>query len=118
VGTNYYVSAPACAKACEHCTATERLHLGKSSGGWRFLFYAEPDWPRDEAFAHWVRRALSGPIADEYGRDVSLAELMEMIDAKADGIDHLNRPPGPQYGRPSPSDFKCCGYDFSASAFS
>jgi hypothetical protein len=118
VGTNYYVDTPSCPNACEHCGATERLHLGKSSGGWRFLFYAEPDWPRDEAFAHWVRRALSGRITDEYGRETTLADLLALVDKKADGIDHLNRPPGREYGRPDASDFKSCGHDFCDRAFS
>jgi hypothetical protein len=118
VGTNYYVNTPSCPTACEHCAESQRIHLGKSSSGWRFLFYAEPDWPRDEAFAHWVRRALSGPIVDECGREISLAELLDLVDGKADGIDHLNRPGGRRYGFTTGNDFKSCGRDFSDREFS
>jgi hypothetical protein len=118
MGTNYYVNTPSCANACEHCAESERIHLGKSSAGWRFLFRADPEWPRDEAFTHWVRRALSGPIVDEYGRECSLAELLDLAHGKADGIDHLNRPPERQYGRTSANDFKSCGHDFNDREFS
>jgi hypothetical protein len=109
VGTNYYVNTPSCPSACEHCTESERIHLGKSSMGWQFIFRADPDWPRDEAFAHWVRRALSGPIVDEYGRECSLAELIDLvyakIGAKVDTSAHLNA-------------FTSCGHTFSARGFS
>lgn len=118
VSTNYYVEAPSCANACEHCTATERFHLGKSSVGWRFLFYAEPDWPRDEAFAHWVRRALYGRIVDEYGDEYSLARLLDRAANKADGIAHTKPHPGPQFWTPTAHDFLSCGHDFTDREFS
>lgn len=108
MGTNYYVNTPSCPNACEHCSATKRLHLGKSSMGWRFLFYAEPEWPRDAAFAHWVRRALSGPITDEYGSDCSLAELLDLAHGKTDG----------KAERSSVNTFTSCGHDFSDREFS
>ena len=108
MGTNYYVNTPSCANACEHCAESERIHLGKSSAGWRFLLYAEPEWPRDEAFAYWVRRALSGPITDEYGRDCSLAELLDLAHGKTDG----------KAERQSVNTFTSCGHDFSDRVFS
>lgn len=108
MGTNYYVNTPSCPNACEHCVESERIHLGKSSVGWRFLFYAEPDWPRDEAFAYWVRRALSGPVVDEYGRACSLAELLDLAHGKADG----------KAETPSVNGFTSCGHDFNDREFS
>lgn len=108
VGTNYYVDAPSCPNACEHCSESERIHIGKSSVGWRFLFYAEPEWPREQAFAHWVRRALSGPVVDEYGRACSLAELLDLTHGKLDS----------KTERPSASTFTSCGHDFSDREFS
>lgn len=107
MGTNYYVNTPACPNACEHCSETERVHLGKSSAGWRFLLYAEPEWPRDEAFACWVRRALSGPITDEYGRPCTLAELLDLAASKADGSRTA-----------CANDFLSCGHDFCDRPFS
>lgn len=114
MGTNYYVQTPPCPNACEHCSATERIHLGKSSAGWRFLLYADPEWPRDEAFAHWVRRALSGQITDEYGHQCTLADLMNLADGTAEGISHVT----PRPGRPNTNDFRSGGFDFSDREFS
>jgi hypothetical protein len=118
VGTNYYVDTPSCENACEHCSESERIHLGKSSAGWRFLFYAEPDWPREEAFSRWVRRALSGPITDEYRQPITLAEFLDMVAVRADGIDHVNRPPEREYGTADGHDFKSGGHDFRDREFS
>jgi len=77
--------------------------------GWQFLFRADPDWPQDEAFAHWVRRALSGRITDEYGRETTLATLIDLVYAKAgdkaDTSVTLNA-------------FTSCGHTFSAREFS
>jgi hypothetical protein len=111
MGTNYYVDAPGCPNACEHCTATERHHLGKAAAGWRFLFYAEPDWPRDRAFAHWVRRALSGRITDEYGDEHTLAELLALADKNAGGTAH------PRSGFCLDPNFGSCGHDFTSREF-
>lgn len=116
MGTNYYVNTPACPNACEHCGATERLHLGKSSIGWRFLFRAEPEWLRDGAFAHWVSRAASGKITDEYGEGISLADLIDLIDRKKDTGSHLE--PHPGCGAPPTEIFRCCGHEFAAREFS
>lgn len=108
MGTNYYVNTPSCPNACEHCSESERIHLGKSSVGWQFLFRADSDWPRDEAFAYWVRRALSGPIVDEYGRACSLAELLDLAHGKTDG----------KAETPSARTFTSCGHDFNDREFS
>ena len=108
MGTNYYVNTPSCPNACEHCSETERVHLGKSSAGWRFLFRAAPEWPRDEAFAHWVRRALSGSITDEYGRECDLTELLDLVYGKADG----------KAESPSVNAFTSSGHDFLDREFS
>ena len=107
MGTNYYVNAPSCANACEHCTETELIHLGKSCAGLRFVFFAEPEWPRDEAFRHWVRRALSGPITDEYGKACTLAELLDLAESKADDLYTA-----------CTHDFLSCGHVFCSHPFS
>lgn len=116
MGTNYYVDASYCENACEHCTATERLHLGKSSIGWRFLFYAEPEWPRNEAFANWVSRAASGRIVDECGDEHSLVDLLKLIERNRDSGSHLEPHPGCS-ARPV-EIFHCCGHEFIAREFS
>ncbi|MFI1165610.1 hypothetical protein ACH4UM_18840 [Streptomyces sp. NPDC020801] len=115
MGTNYYVHTPACANACEHCSASEELHLGKSSMGWRFCFQAEPDWPHEQAYSLWLQRAKSGEIRDEYGEPVTLDGLLALIEAKQDGrshTDYTGAPRGFLYDSMRNADFDCDGYDF------
>ncbi|RPE40243.1 hypothetical protein EDD90_3279 [Streptomyces sp. Ag109_O5-1] len=121
MGTNYYVHTPACANACEHCSASEQLHLGKSSMGWRFLFQAEPDWPREQAYSLWLERAKSGEIRDEYGRATTLDELLAFVQKKQDGRSHVGIRPqlsSALYASMREADFDCGGYDFCDRYFS
>lgn len=125
MGTNYYVHTPTCANACEHCSASEELHLGKSSIGWRFGFQAEPDWPREQAYTLWLERAKSGEIRDEYGRTVTLDELLALIENKQDGRSHTAYDPEMArihgralYASLHSAYFECDGYDFCDRGFS
>lgn len=125
MGTNYYVHTPTCKNACEHCSATEQLHLGKSSIGWKFLHQAGEDWPREQAYSLWLERAKSGEIRDEYGRTHTLDELLALIEAKQDGRSHTAEDPEMRrvhgawlYDSLRASDFECEGYDFSGRYFS
>ena len=116
MGTNYYVEISSCPNACEHCTAVERHHLGKSSIGWRFLFRAESHWPQGAAFTSWLSRAASGRIVDESGDEHSLADLIRLIDRNRSGGSHNESHPGCG-ARPS-EIFHCCGHQFTARDFS
>lgn len=121
MGTNYYVHTPACEKACEHCNASEELHLGKSSVGWRFLHQAEPDWPREQAHSLWLERAKLGEIRDEYGQTITLDELLTYIDRKQDGQTHVGIRPelsSALYASMRDADFDSDGYDFCDRDFS
>ena len=68
----------------------KRIHIGKSSCGWKFLFnynnfkYYEPT--RDS-----INNFLSNEdikIVDEYGRDITLDKFWEMVDLKKNGMDN------------------------------
>lgn len=125
MGTNYYVHTPACEKACEHCSAPEQLHLGKSSAGWKFLFQAEEDWPREQAYSLWLERAQSGEIKDEYGRTITLGDLLARVETKQGERSHTADDPEMRrvhgsalYDSLRASDFECDGYDFSGRYFS
>ena len=68
MGTNYYavLNLP---------TATPKVHLGKSSGGWAFSLRQDPDlglwdWP--------AYKKLADHFEDEYG-DVLNADQMEQV---------------------------------------
>lgn len=79
MGTNYYAHK-VCPNACEHC-GIEGIHIGKSSGGWKFGFQGHPD----EGLTSWKawRERLSQPgvsILDEYGVEHSLDEFTAVVD--------------------------------------
>lgn len=122
MGTNYYVHTPSCPNACDHCSASEELHLGKSSVGWRFLFQAEEDWPREEAYGLWLERAKSGEIRDEYGEVIALDDLLAFVGRKQEDRSHMDdypgRPRGALHNSLRASDFVCEGYDFCGRYFS
>lgn len=68
MGTNYYAVAP----------SKVMIHLGKQSAGWPFLFRAHEGWREHEAWKEWVATASSYRLEDEYGRDITLAELIQI----------------------------------------
>lgn len=92
MGTNYYARR----NSCEHCgRGDDELHIGKSSGGWSFSFHAYREWetwdddPID-SYARWLE-VLSEPgvtIRNEYGEDVTLDKLKELIASKVNGTKH------------------------------
>lgn len=85
MGTNYYLEEPT-GDPCRGCglPSLVSLHIGKSSGGWAFLFRAhegvrsEVDWrARIETAV-----AAGGRIVDEYDRDCSVEEFWKMVEDK------------------------------------
>lgn len=89
MGTNYYVRPAPCERPCIHCQAPETIHLGKSSGGWAFMFRAYPeigDTGRSEIgpvvsdFASWTALVHLGTIETEYGEPLAIDDLLKMIE--------------------------------------
>ena len=76
MGTNFYMTI----EACESCGRGDRIHIGKSSAGWRF---AIPDnlgtW---EDFKATIRNPLH-TIEDEYGGVWNPERLIQLIENKA-----------------------------------
>lgn len=130
MGTNYFVRVPECADACKHCGQAERVHLGKSSGGWLFLHRAyrhEYELPGDVDFpvmdrASWLKLLDLGPIYDEYGTEHDRDGFLAHIDSKQSGIAHNSERArelgGPYYGIGREHDFQSDGYDFCDAEFS
>lgn len=67
------------------------LHIGKSSAGWRFLFYKPSLWECDRplnTFEHWrdflkeTTEAGTHVIMNEYDEIVSYDWLMKLIESK------------------------------------
>lgn len=82
MGTNFYVITRG-TKTCECCghidhDARFETHLGKRSGGWKFLYRAQPEWTREDAYRQWCTLLATGEIADEYGQMYSTDEMMNL----------------------------------------
>lgn len=85
MGTNYYWVENQC-PTCKH--APDRWHIGKSSGGWVFLWHAleseeSPIGAPVYSVAAW-RQVFKRPggIEDEYGAPVSVSQLMQLAEKK------------------------------------
>lgn len=78
MGTNYYLHRK---QDCECCGRPfEPLHIGKSSGGWRFALHVMPE-DGINTLDDW-RVLWSAPgafIRDEYGEKVSIADMERLI---------------------------------------
>ena len=66
----------------------EKIHIGKSSCGWKFLF----NWNNCKYY-ELTKRSINDfltnkRIVDEYGGDVSLESFWEMVENKNGGIDN------------------------------
>lgn len=87
----------------------EIRHLGQRAGGWQFQFRAWPElgimntqtWLRQLDHAEWIK--------DEYGREYSVDDFLEAVEACADGM------PRGLYGN---DWFDAEGNAFSAAEFS
>ncbi len=107
MGTNYYLEPRESLRARLAkwlwpiaSAYTPRIHLGKQSGGWRFLFQAQGHWGDGgtegygfigdvRTVSGWVafvsRHLRAGwEIRDEYGRRRSLPEMLDAIAAVKD----------------------------------
>ena len=83
MGTNYYLRLGVCPQCGR---AAEELHIGKSSAGWCFALHVGGDCPSD--LPSWYERiqlelARGGRITDEYGEDMSLADLKAEIEERS-----------------------------------
>jgi hypothetical protein len=93
MGTNYYLERD----VCPHCQRSdERLHIGKSSGGWCFSLHVDANEginSLDDWKALWS--APGARIVDEYGCEASPEQMLETITKRA----------CPQRDRNTPAEF-------------
>lgn len=86
MGTNYYVQA----HTCPTCRRSERIHIGKSSVGWRFIFrgYERDDGEQTRPYniTDWKIHLADEnvQIFDEYDRPVSKTDFWAMVVGKKD----------------------------------
>lgn len=77
MGTNYYLHR----NACQHCKASrDRLHIGKSSGGWCFSLAIHPDEGIND-LSDWIPllQDNSNAIVNEYGDELSAESMLAVI---------------------------------------
>lgn len=68
---------------CSSCARFDDLHIGKSSGGWSFIFAAHRD-NGINSYKYWLQffDEHPGTIVDEYGREMSLDDFKDMVEQK------------------------------------
>lgn len=82
MGTNYYVNQ----KPCASCgRGSEQIHVGKSSGGWKFLFQRHDILGLNSKVA-WEKylKEHDGSIVDEYYQKISARALIAKIELTQD----------------------------------
>ena len=80
MGTNYYADDDA---TCNNPAHVERLHVGKSSGGWKFGFHGIPTHePALTSWAAWREFLTGRTIWDEYGRALTLDEFADVVEKR------------------------------------
>ena len=81
MGTNYYLEEKAPCSTCGR--EFERLHIGKSSGGWVFSLQAMPDLGIND-LPDWMERWVKpgARIFDEYGKQIEPRDMLITIMAR------------------------------------
>jgi hypothetical protein len=80
MSTNYYAEDEA---TCNNPAHTETLHIGKSSGGWKFGFHGIPDHePPLTSWRAWREFLADRIITDEYGRTLTLDEFRDVVEKR------------------------------------
>lgn len=105
MGTNYYaVSEP-----CRCCGRSDgRVHIGKSSYGWKFLFapFERANGESIASFQGWRTYLADKRIVDEYGQTVTLDALVELVESKQAGGLCADTATDAQYGSPPADRFR------------
>ncbi len=104
MSTNYYT-----VKRCDHCHYEERLHIGKSAGGWCFALATHP-YASINSLDDWRRKfSESGiVIVDEYEQPITIAEMLATITDRSG--QHKNYG-FTAYSEPGPSGLQRCRID-------
>jgi len=102
MSTNYYLIY----NECKCCNRSDSVHLGKSSGGWKFTFKTIEDFPLDkvdlalqiaehkqsidikswkslkEFLQKYVVDFKTARIEDEYSANISFEEFLDLVHSK------------------------------------
>jgi len=126
MGTNYYLATD----VCPHCgRAKERIHVGKSSLGWPFLFRGYRAWPPDgvphpiTSAGEWRQFmeqaiAMGAVLYDEYDERVDPEQFWGMVVSKLAETRGPDACPGYRHGERKSEWFDSEGYRFCDNEFS
>lgn len=105
MSTNYYTS-----KRCAHCNHDERLHIGKSAGGWCFSLATHPE-QGIASLDDWRRKFVDPDIIieNEYGSVQTPAEMLDIITKRSSSGEHRSGVPG--QCEPGPNGLRRCTID-------
>ena len=94
MGTNYYIRKGIC-PTCNR--SKEKVHIGKKSSGWRFLFKTSAEHPTVDAMFGYIGKNKNS-IYTEYGRHISYDMFTETIKPRDSDTRHsLSYMNGVQY---------------------
>jgi hypothetical protein len=85
MGTNYYYDI----NKCPTCHRSEKLHIGKSSVGWKFNFQSEKGIRSWDEWKDFIK-SNPGKIIDEYDKELTLEELENWIETKQNNPNNKN----------------------------
>lgn len=92
---------------------SNKIHIGKSSGGWLFVFQDSEFWHSYKEFKKFtMNMSDEWVIINEYNEVVTNKELLELIDEKQRDKDNIKNPDNFNYDR------NVNGYRFTSTDFS
>lgn len=83
MGTNYYYVA----NECNHCQRHDLIHIGKQSFGWRFLLSG---YSGKYDLSDMLKSIGKNRIVDEYGNEITLQQLITIIQDNRYKKFHMN----------------------------
>ena len=94
MGTNYYLRYDFC--TC--CSRYSETHIGKSSGGWKFLFHVYPEFNsrhHPETVGRWLQTLYGYKnwsewegVFDEYGEKKTYDDFLLLVERKQESLSH------------------------------
>lgn len=79
MGTNFYWNPTDDKPHCTTCECFQALHIGKRSAGWKFSLRIHPELGINE-LEDWKEKFKHGNIHDEYGREITVREMVDIIE--------------------------------------
>ena len=76
MGANYYYIS----NHCEHCDRFDKIHIGKLSGGWQFLFHATNAPFTIETKKTWFLLLENATIMNEYGETFTFDKFKDIVE--------------------------------------